>query len=240
MNNDLSRRLTSHDDAETPPERSGVTKFLTTTALVGGIAKGMLIDRTRVLAAFPHARENGKTAKWAAELVTGKITNDIVPITGGTLRVAGRTLTTQGFQRSYQVSNAIGLALLGVGMVYGFPNLVEGWNDGGHTIGGLAETKHGRTGVLGTAGNLFALGVMGTAFAKAPSGPGRIAATLASPLMSNGKLIVAGMALGLPVALNELGFFDFLNKGDDRDIRETAQETIGGHLDTVRGLLHLD
>ena len=232
---DATRASSVGDEA--PPERSATTKFLTTTALVGGIAKGLLIDRTRVLAAFSHAREHGKTAKWAAELVSGRITNDVVPITGGTLRVAGRTLTTNGWQRSYQVSNAIGLALLGVGMIYGFPNLVEGWNDGGHTIGGLAETKHGRTGVLGTAGNLFALGVLGTAFATSPAGPGRIAATLGSPLMSNGKVILAGIAMGIPVALNEIGFFDFLNAGDDRDPWTTAKDTVAGHIETVRDLL---
>lgn len=222
---------------EAPPERSGTTKFLTTTALVGGIAKGLLIDRTRVLAAFSHARENGKTAKWTAELVSGRITNDVVPITGGTLKIAGKTLTMRGWQRSYQTSNAIGLALLGVGMIYGFPNLVEGWNDGGRTIGGLSETKHGRTGVFGTAGNLVALGIMATAFSKAPAGPGRLAATLGSPLLSSGKVILASIAMGFPVALNEIGFFDFLNKGDDRDPWETAQDTVAGHLETVKGLL---
>lgn len=197
----------------------------------------MLVDRTRVLAAFPHARSHGLTAKWAAELVSGRITSDVVPITGGTLSVAGRTLTTQAWQRSYQASNAIGLALLGVGMIYGFPNLVEGWNDGGRTIGGLSETKHGRTGVLGTAGNLFAVGVVATAFSKAPAGPGRVAAALASPLMSNGKVILAGIAMGIPVALNEIGFLDFLDKGDDRDPWSTAKDTVAGHLGTVERLL---
>ncbi len=239
MNSDLSRRLTDHHDPEHAPERSATTKFLTTTALVGGIAKGLLIDRTRILSAFPHARANEKTAKWAAELITGRITNDVVPITGGTIRMAGKTLTTSGWQRSYQASNAIGMVLLGVGMTYGLPNLIEGWNDGGHTIGGLSETKHGRTGVLGTAGNIFALGVMGAAFAKAPAGPGRLAATLGSPLHSNGKLIIASIAMGIPVALNELGFFDFLDKGDDRDAWTTAKDTVSGHIDTVRGVLHL-
>lgn len=227
----------STTDHAGPPERSGTTKFLTTTALVGGIAKGMLIDRTRILAAFSHAREHGKTAKWAAELVSGRITNDVVPITGGTLKIAGRTLSTQAWQRSYQASNAIGLALLGVSMTYGFPNLIEGWQDGGGTLAGLSETKQGRTGVFGTVGNVFTLGVMATAFAKVPAGPGRVAATLASPLMSNGTIILAGIAMGIPVALNEIGFLDFLNTGDDRDPWETAKDTVSGHLETVQALL---
>lgn len=224
------------DGDDKDSERSGFTKALTLTALVGGAAKGLVVDRARLLSAFPHARSQGKTGKWLAEMVSGKITNDIVPIEGGTLKLFGRTLTTNGWQRTYQASNAIGLTLLGVNMLYGFPNLIEGWHDGGGTVEGLMTTKQGRTGVFATAGNLFYLGIMSTAFAKAPAGAGRVSATLASPLMSNGKVIIASLLMGVPVMLNELGFLDFLDKGSDKDWLENTRDTIGGHLDTIRGI----
>lgn len=225
--------------AEPTSGRSGFTAGLTMTAIVGGAAKGILVDRARVLTALPHARSQGKTAKWAAELVSGRITNDVVPITGGTLNVFGRTLTTRAWQHSYQASNAISLGLLGVGMLYGFPNLYEGWTDGGG-VDGLVETRHGRTGVLATAGNLFQLGVMGTAFAQAPQGAGRFGAMLKSPLLSSGPMILASIAIGIPVTVNELGFLDFLNDDNDLSPIENAKATLGHHVDTVRGVLHLD
>jgi hypothetical protein len=221
-------------------ERSGFTKALTVTALVGGAAKGIVFDRARLITAFPHARAQGKTGKWLAEMVSGKITNDIVPIEGGTLKLFGKTITTHAWQHSYQVSNAIGLTLLGVNTLYGIPNLIEGWNDGGGTVQGLMTTKQGRTGVFATAGNMFYLGLMSTAFARAPEGAGRFSSMLRSPLLSNGKVIIASMLMGVPVMLNELGFLDFLNKDSHKSWLENARDTADHHLDTVRGVLHLD
>jgi hypothetical protein len=221
-------------------ERSDFTKILTLTALVGGAAKGIVVDRARLISALPHARSQGKTGKWLAEMVSGKITNDVVPIEGGTLKLFGKTITNHAWQHSYQASNAIGLALLGVNTLYGIPNLIEGWNDGGGTVQGLMTTKQGRTGVFATAGNLFYIGLMSTAYTKAPEGAGRLAATLKSPMLSNGKVIIAGLAMGVPVMLNELGFLDFLNSDSDKSWSENAKDTIDHQLDTVRGFLHLD
>jgi hypothetical protein len=227
------------DEDEHAKERSGFTKALTLTALVGGAAKGIVIDRVRLVTALPHARSQGKTGKWLAEMVSGKITNDIVPIKGGTLTLFGKTITEKAWQHSYQVSNGIGLAMLGVNMLYGIPNLIEGWNDGDGTFGGLMGTRQGRTGVFATAGNVFAMGVMAAAYAKAPAGAGRIAETLRSPIMSNGKVILAGIGFGIPVMLNELGFLDFSNTGSKKDWLENARDTTANHLDSIKGWLHL-
>jgi hypothetical protein len=220
-------------------ERSGFTKAITLTALVGGAAKGIVVDRARLISAFPHARSQGKTGKWLAEMVSGKITNDIVPIEGGTLKLFGKTITTKAWQHSYQVSNTIGLTLLAVNTLYGIPNLIEGWNDGGGTVQGLMTTKQGRTGVFATAGNLFYLGLMSTAFAQAPAGAGRVSSMLKSPLLSNGKVIIASLLMGVPVMLNELGFLDFLNTNSNKSWLENGRDTIDHHLDTIRGVLHL-
>lgn len=228
------------DGDEQGRERSGFTKALTLTALVGGAAKGIVVDRARLVTAFPHARSQGKTGKWLAEMVSGKITNDIVPIKGGTITLFGRTITEQAWQHSYQVSNGIGLAMLGINTLYGIPNLIEGWNDGGGTFDGLMGTRQGRTGVFATAGNIFAMGVMSTAWAKAPAGAGRLGETLRSPIMSNGKVILAGIGFGIPVMLNELGFLDFSNTGSKQDWLQNARETTSRHLDTLRGWLQLD
>lgn len=219
--------------------RSGFTAALTGVAVIGGAAKSVFLDRARALAAYPHARAEGKTAMWTAQFISGRLTHDVVPITGGRISIAGKVVTSNGFLRSYQASNAISLALLGVGMTYGIPNLVEGWQDGGGP-GGLVESRHGRTGVLGSLATIFQAGVMATAAAGVPAGTNRITGMLKSPIIASGPVILAGIALSIPVAINELGFLDHLDAGNDLSFVENARATISGHVDTVRGWLNLD
>lgn len=216
-------------------DRSTATAALTATALVGNKAKAMLVDRPRAIAAFSHARRQQKLGKWVLEVLTGKLTNDVVPITGGTIRVAGTTVTTRGWQRSYQASNGVGLALLGVSMLYGFPNLVEGWRDGGGAAG-LTDTRQGRTGLLATAGNLVALGAMGIAWRRAPGGGGRIAAMLRDPIHSSTPMVLTRIAVSLPVTVNELGYLDFLDRDATAGARRVAAATTRRHLQTLREL----
>jgi hypothetical protein len=219
--------------ASDPNSRSTLATVATVGALTGGIVKGMALDRPRIALAFPHARAQGKTMKWAAELLTGNATNDIVPITGGVVRIGSRTLTTNGWKGAYTLSTGIGLGLLGLSMTYGIPNLVDGWQKAGGPEG-LTENRAGRTGVLAASAGLFHLGVMGTAIARTPGGAGRLVGALHHPIHSATGIVVAGILAGGPVLANELGFLDFMNAGDERSPLEVAGDTAGGYLQKVR------
>lgn len=216
------------------PHRNPLTMGLAVTAIVGGKAKGVLIDRTRAAFAFNHARAQGKTGKWALELASGRLTNDVVPITGGTVSAFGRTITEHGWKRSYQASNAIGMALLGVSLLYGFPNLYEGIKDGGGPEG-MVEMQSGRTGVLATVGNVVSIAAMGVALRRAPAGnaSSKLASVLADPIHSSAPLVLLRIGVSVPVLANELGYFDFLDKGDERSPLETAHATSAKIVDKV-------
>lgn len=222
--------------ADTPPDRSTFTAVATATAIVGNKAKTMLIDRPRVLAAFPRARQQERLGRWAVELIAGKPTSEIVPITGGTVKLAGRTLTKNAWAHAYRASNAAGMAVLGVSMIYGIPNLVEGVRDGGG-IDGLTETRVGRTGLLATAGNVISLAVLGAAYARTPGGSGRLLRSLQHPLHASTGAVVARSAALVPVTVNELGYLDFLNRGNTSTPWQNARSTTAGYLDMARAML---
>ncbi|MCW2928898.1 MAG: hypothetical protein JWM86_2866 [Thermoleophilia bacterium] len=204
---------------------------LTLTALIGGKAKGVVIDRTRAAFAYSHAKSQGKTGKWAVELASGRLTNDVVPITGGTVRAFGRTVTTNGWKQSYQASNAIGLGLLGVSLLYGFPNLVEGWHDGGGPEG-LIETRSGRTGVFATVGNVVGLSAMGVALSRSPSNA-KLAGMLSDPIHSSMPLVLLRLGVSIPVLANELGYLDFLDARSEATPWESARATTAKVVDKV-------
>ncbi len=220
-----------------PNDRSTLAKVATATALVGGVAKGLVFDRPRIALALPHAREQGKVAKWALELASGHATNDIVPITGGTIRLGGRVLTTNAWRGAYTASNALTLGLVGVHMLYGVPNLVDGWQKGDGP-GGLLESRAGRTGVAAAVAGLVEIGLFTYAGIRSPgSGMARATAALHHPIHSNGATVLAKIGLSMPVLVNEAGFLDFLNAGDRRDAWTTARDTVTGHLETAREFL---
>ncbi len=219
-----------------PTDRSTLAKVLTPTALVGGVVKGLAFDRPRIALAFPYAREQGKLGKWGLELLAARATNDIVPISGGTIRIGGKVLTSQAWRGTYKVSNALLLGLVGVGMTYGIPNLGDGLKKGGG-IGGLAESRSGRTGVVASIAGAIELFIFIGLAIKAPGGTRRLTHVLQHPLHSNGLMVLGKVAMSAPIIANEAGYLDFLNKGDDRDPLAVAKETTAGHIGTVRNLL---
>lgn len=205
------------------PERSTFTIAATATALIGNKARSIVVDRPRVAAAFPLARREGRLGRWAVELLAGKPTSEIVPISGGTVRIAGRTLTTNGWGHAYRASNGLGTAVLAASMIYGVPNLVEALRAGGPDE--LTETRVGRTGMLATAGNVISLAVLGAAFTRTPSGSGRLLRMLHHPMHASTPMVVLRSATMVPVAINELGYLDFLNRGNDSSIWQNAVDT---------------
>jgi hypothetical protein len=222
-----------------PNERNTVAAIATAAALGGGVVKGLALDRPMIAAAFPHAKRNGKVGKWAAELVTGQLTRDVVPINGGTIKLGSKVLTTNAWRRAFQVSNGVGTAAIGASMVYGIPNLIDGWTRGGGAKG-LWETRSGRTGLVATIGNGFDLAALGAAFIKAPKGPGRLAAALASPLLASNLVVGTRLSLGAPVIANEMGFLDSFNAGDERSMLQAVRDAGNMHVDTVKNFVHRD
>lgn len=220
-----------------PNHRSTIAAVATGTALVGGAAKGLVFDRPRIALALPNARAQGKTALWAAELLSGHATNDIVPHAGGTIKLGSKVLTEHAWKHAYQASNALTLGLVGAQMLYGIPNLIDGLNSGD----GLMETRSGRTGVFASLGGLFELGLFTfAALATHGSGGSRLNAILNHGIHQAPLTTVARIGFGLPVMANELGFLDFLNKGDTRSWLDTAKDTIGEKVDLARSIVGMD
>ena len=219
-----------------PNDRSTFAKVATGTALVGGVIKGLAFDRPRIAFAYGNAKAQGKTALWAAELLTGHATNDIVPHAGGTIRIGRKVLTEHAWKHAYQGSNALTIGLVGVQMLYGIPNLIDGIRSGD----GLMETRAGRTGVFASIGGLFEIGVFGIAALATRGKGGGVAAVLNHGIHQHGLTTIARIGLGAPVLANELGYLDFLNKGDDRTWIDAARDTTDEHLATARSILHLD
>ena len=217
-------------------DRSTLTIAATTTALGGGIIKGLLVDRPRIVMAWPFARDAGLRTKWAAELLTGQATHDVVPIAGGVMRFGAKTITTNAWRHAYQLSTGLSLALVAVGMSYGIPNIVDGLNSGEGGPKGLLESKPGRTGVAASIGGLLELGLFTTAFSRAPGSSTRMLNALHDPIHSSTAAVAAKLLVGVPVVLNEMGFLDFLNAGDERGIWETARDTVADKIDGARGL----
>ena len=180
-------------------------------------------------------RAAGRTGEWAFQLVTGRATSGVVP-TSGPISLGSRLAIPNGFKRAYQVSNAFTIALVGVNMVYGIPNLVDGWKQGDGPEG-LLGSRAGRTGVMAALGGLVELGFFAYAFARSPSGSGRLAAMLHHPIHAKGPVMYGKMALTAPILANELGFLDFMNRGDDRTPWETALDTYRAGVERAKDLL---
>jgi hypothetical protein len=225
--------------ARDPNDRSTVAKVATATALLGGVVKGLAVDRPRVAFALPNARANGKLGKWALELVSGKITSDIVPATGGTLRIGSHVLTNDAWKHSFRASTALSVGLVGVSMLYGIPNLIDGYQQG-DGFGGMLDSRPGRTGVAASIAGAIELGIFGYALARSPGGAGRVVSALNHPIHMSGPIVLAGIALSAPILANELGFLDFMNKGDDRDWITAARDTVGDHGARIQRFLGMD
>ncbi|MCW2950361.1 MAG: hypothetical protein JWN41_1374 [Thermoleophilia bacterium] len=222
--------------AQPSVQRHPLVAALTWGALYGGIVQGVAIDRPRVAFAFSHAHAQGgkATAKWASELVTGWVTNDIVPIEGGTVRLGSRLRITDAWHRAYQASRGLAVAGLAVKLIYGIPNLVEALHEGGPEA--LVNTREGRTGAISVPGTLFDAGVLAIALIASKGKPNPIRAAFTSPIFASNRVVLTAAALTAPVLLNEWGFLDFLNKGSRSDAVTNAHDTAIHLLHLVPGL----
>ncbi|MCZ4495809.1 MAG: hypothetical protein JWM25_392 [Thermoleophilia bacterium] len=213
-------------------ERSGWAVGGLIAAGVAPPLKNVLLDRTRILAARSHAfalPDAGKhwyeqpKGKWAVELLLGAPTNDIVPITGGTVQLpkilGGRTIH-DAWARSYSISNAAKLGLVAAtGLAVG-TNVADGLST--HGGGELLENKSGRTGILAAVAGALDVGIIAVALRRAGPGSGRLMRSLQEPLHSSTPMAVATAAISVPIIANELGAFSFL------DTPSTRTRSLGG------------
>jgi hypothetical protein len=191
-------------------DRNKVVVGVTYGVMAGNALKGFALDRARALVALPHARSQGLGKKWAAEFPLGRFTDDVVPITGGTVSFRGKLLTENGWHHAYRYSNGFGTALIVASMSYGVPNLIDALTDDDDSS--LLQSRVGRTGVFGTVANVTGLSVMGAAYVKAGEGAGRIGRTLKHPIHASGPAVAILGALSIPVVVNEFGLLDRFNR----------------------------
>ncbi|MCW2973059.1 MAG: hypothetical protein JWN72_1332 [Thermoleophilia bacterium] len=224
-----------------PNKRGTLAVVGLAASVIPGVFKTVAIDRPRILLARAHAQEAGHLKQWWGNMITGVPTNDVVPITGGTVKLGGRVLTTQAWQRTYQWSNAIGTGLMVSGLVMGVPNLIDGLQQDG--IEGALNTRSGRTGTFSLIGSALDIAVMGVALAatlRNPGGTGSLLTrTMGQPVFGNPAIVAAKLLLQAPVVLNEAGFFDFMNKGETRSALEVARDTPATWITAAKEFLHI-
>lgn len=217
-----------------PNHRSGLAATTVGVAMGAGVLKGLLFDRVRVLTAIGHnTGSKPQMGKWAGELISGKITNDVVPISGGVVKLGRWAVTENGFGHSYRISNGVGLAITMANLTYAAPNLIDGFqNHGGWS--GLLDSRSGRTGVFGLTANLSTIGMLGVAFARAPKEGGllaRMGAALGAGFLSSNKIVLANMIPGAFATGNELGAFDWLNKDGHKSFAQSMSGVPGTAVD---------
>jgi len=126
--------------------------------------------------------------------------------------------------------------LLGAGMAAiqigaSIPNLMDALQKDGPWYENLAGSTSGRAGVLQLAGGTIGAAVFATALKQtaATVRPGagiveRVVAAGSAPVAARPIWGRIGMASGALVAANMLGYFDFLNKGETRSVREVLSD----------------
>jgi hypothetical protein len=221
---------TASDPRDTDPElKSTAAQIGVAFGIFGGAIKGA-VDAGRVAAAFPKSRREGHVALWATQLLTVKPTAAIVPLEGGRWNL---------WHTSNSLSKATGVALVLSGLaVAAAPNLLDGVNRGGGPSG-LVTTRSGRTGLVQTTSSLLGIGLLVNS-ARAGAGHGVLGmwnAAVRSPLQNSFKLVALGYAWAAATVYNELGGFDFANKGSTESPLDSAGVVVHNVADFAAGLI---
>jgi hypothetical protein len=213
-----------------PNARSDLAFGLSIASLVPAVTKRG-VDQTRILLARRHAVANDATKQWLFQMASGRPTTDVVPMTGGDFTM--RKKVRSGWRLAFQASTVLGMLTLGSGLVRGVPNIIDGIarDDGS----GIMTNRSGRTGVFGLTGAGVSAAVLGVALVGTvrDGGPSGVARLLSHRVHMHGAVAAAGIAVSLPFLANEMGFLDWLNRGETRSPVEVAR-------DTTRDLLGLD
>jgi hypothetical protein len=182
--------------------------------VAGGLLLNVLnraLSEQRLILATPYARRNHKLLTWAAEMAFGKSTITVVPYKGGVWDL---------WRTAFASSTGIKLATAGITGALAGVSLWDGVRHHGG-VPGLVQSRSGRTGITTGSAAAITLYYMWRASQNAPKAAGAEKAVFTARLKSAfcdkslGEFRVVKWALGAwaLVGLNELGYFDFMDKG---------------------------
>lgn len=213
-------------------QRSGLAKHAITAAIAGGLLQNV-IDVGRLVKKFPEAQRRGvlglalrQTALTAPD---SRIIDPVAP------RIAGAASGGKSFthfdEAAMKTSVFLGATISAVQFASSIPNLVDAIGQEGG-LGNLGQTTSGRAGVLQFLGGGLGLGMFGAALVQTRGVGGnvveRVVAAGKAPIMANPLLKQVGIASGVLVLANELGYFDFWNRDDSRSVPTVLRDAVHG------------
>jgi len=218
-----------HDDAPAKTERSGVAKY----AIIGAIGGGMLtnaIDVARILKKVPEAYRGGLLGTALTQAITTAPAMPIInpPPPGVALdAVRGGMSFSKWDAGLMQASVALSSAVAVIQVASAVPNLYDALSQDGGVVN-LAGTTSGRAGVLQLTGGGIGLYLLKRALSETKSTPGgfvkRVVEAGKAPIMANAMWKRVGIASGVAVMANELGYLDFLDKDNKRAVVTTLKD----------------
>lgn len=227
-------------------ERSSVAR----TAMMVGIGGGLVqnaIDVTRLVKKYPEALRAGRfepalgrAGRMPTALALTALTRpDARVIDPSAPRIASTASGGKSFTRfdeaAMKSSVLLGASLAGLQIAASIPNLHDALSKDGPWYENLAQSTSGRAGVLQLAGGGLGVTLFATAL-RQTRGEGsaagvvqRIITAGKAPIMARPIFGQIGTATGIVVMANELGYLDFLNRGETRAaptvLRDAARRT---------------
>ncbi len=214
-------------------QRSDAAKVAMMIGLGGGFAQNA-IDVVRLVKKYPEALRAGrfdpslgKVGRLPTALGLTALTrpdNRIIDPTwrgmAASVETGGRTFDTFD-DIAMKSSVLLGASLAAIQIGSSIPNLYDALSKDGPWYENLAQSTSGRAGILQLAGGALGAAVFATALKQSAgqAGPGIVSKVLAAgsaPIMARPVWGRIGLATGAVVMANELGYLDFLNKGEQR------------------------
>ncbi|MCW2927654.1 MAG: hypothetical protein JWM86_1622 [Thermoleophilia bacterium] len=215
-------------------KRSGAARVAMMVGIGGGFAQNA-IDIARTVKKYPEALRAGTFEPSLGRLgrlptaigLTAMTRPDARIVDPAAPRVATMASAGKSFTRwdelAMKSSVLLGTSLAGIQLLSAVPNLADALGKDGPWYENLAMSTSGRAGVLQLAGGGVGLGLFAVALkqTKDIAGPGIVSKALAAgkaPVMAKPFWTKFGLATGAVVMANELGYFDMLNRGEQRRV----------------------
>ncbi len=214
-------------------ERSGAAKVAMMIGIGGGFAQNA-IDVVRLAKKYPEALRAGqfdpslgKLGRLPTALGLTALTRPDNRIVDPRWRGMAASIETGGrtFDRfddvAMKTSVLLGASLAAIQIGSSIPNLYDALSKDGPWYENLAMSTSGRAGVLQLAGGTLGAAVFATALKQSAgqAGPGivsKVMTAASAPIMARPIWGRIGLATGGVVLANELGYFDWANKGETR------------------------
>ncbi len=222
-------------------ERSDAARIAMMIGLGGGFAQNA-IDVVRLIKKYPEALRAGqfdpslgKLGRLPTAVGLTALTRPDNRILDPTWRGLAASLETGGrtFDRFDEIamksSVLLGASLAAIQIGSSIPNLADALGKDGPWYENLAQSTSGRAGMLQLAGGTLGAAVFATALKQTAgqAGPGVVSKVLtagSAPIMARPIWGRIGLATGAVVMANELGFLDWLNKGETRTVGQALGE----------------